>query len=228
MQYMGSKARIAKHIIPIITHNNTHLPYFEPFVGSGSVVSKIPNSKRVATDSNKYLIALLTSIRDGWIPPISLSKEQHTDIRVNKSSYPDELVAFAGFGCSFGGKWFEGYAQNKSGTNYALNAHRALLKLAPKLVGVEFRCCSYEEVSLDTPHLIYCDPPYNNTTRYRNKFDSESFYQWCRDMHSLGHRVFISEYNMPQDFTLVWQKPVTCALEKNKIDIRVECLYTLE
>ena len=38
------------------------------------------------------------------------------------------LTGFVGFGCSFGGKWFGGYARNAGGTNYAAQSKRSLLK----------------------------------------------------------------------------------------------------
>ena len=30
--------------------------------------------------------------------------------------------------------------------------------------------------------VIYCDPPYRNTTKYSNGIDYEEFYQWCKNM----------------------------------------------
>ena len=33
----------------------------------------------------------------------------------------------------------------------------------------------------------------------------KSFFDWCRLMKSKGNVVFVSEYNAPEDFELVWQ-----------------------
>ena len=57
--------------------------------------------------------------------------------------------------------------------------------------------------------MIYCDPPYQGTTKYATKgFDHEDFWQWCREMKAQGHTIFISEYNAPDDFKCVWEKEV--------------------
>jgi DNA adenine methylase len=67
--------------------------------------------------------------------------------------------------------------------------------------------------------LIYCDPPYNNTQQYKDKFKSEPFWQWCRDKVKEGHTVFISEYSAPQDFKCIWEKKIINNLNnKNNIE----------
>ena len=80
------------------------------------------------------------------------------------------------------------------------------------------------------PCVIYCDIPYRNTTKYtavEKEFDYEKFYNWCREMSRDGHIVYISEYNMPEDFECVWTKSV-----KMKLDVAsnsknaVEKLFT--
>jgi site-specific DNA-adenine methylase len=79
---------------------------------------------------------------------------------------------------------------------------------------------SYEEVPIESDSVIYCDPPYKETGTYLNDFDHEKFYSWLR---SLKQQVFISEYQMPNDFYEVFsikkrvsfsQKQNTCKLEK--------------
>lgn len=53
------------------------------------------------------------------------------------------LTGFVGFGCSFGGKWFGGYAKNKTNTNYALQSKKSLLKDMATLIDAEFTCSDY-------------------------------------------------------------------------------------
>ena len=67
--------------------------------------------------------------------------------------------------------------------------------------------CDYSDY---TPQgkLIYCDPPYQNTTGYRgdngkrNEFDHEKFWNTIREW-SKTNWVFVSEYNAPSDFVCV-------------------------
>lgn len=62
---------------------------------------------------------------------------------------------------------------------------------------------SYNQVKITTPPsetIIYCDPPYWNTSGYHIKgFDYEAFYDWTKDMAMAGYNVFCSEYYMPED-----------------------------
>ena len=57
-----------------------------------------------------------------------------------------------------------------------------------------------------TNSIIYNDSPYQGTTGYKTgQFNHEEFFDWCRLMKSRGNVVFVSEYNAPEDFELVWQ-----------------------
>ena len=51
--------------------------------------------------------------------------------------------------------------------------------------------------------VVYCDPPYANTSKYTVDFDNEGFWQWCR---TRNFPVYISEYRAPEDFISVWSK----------------------
>ena len=54
----------------------------------------------------------------------------------------------------------------------------------------------YADVQIKENSVIYCDPPYKNTHKYRVDFNYENFYEWCGKQKYL---VIISEYAMPQD-----------------------------
>lgn len=68
MKYMGSKARIAKDICPIIQSfidkSGTYV-YVEGFVGGANVIDKISCGIRHGIDKNKCLIALLKYAANG-------------------------------------------------------------------------------------------------------------------------------------------------------------------
>ena len=44
-------------------------------------------------------------------------------------------------------------------------------------------------------------------------------------MTKKGHKIFVSEYNAPDDFECIWQKEVKTVLNKNSQDIRTEKLF---
>lgn len=66
MKYMGSKAKITKYIVPIIQRKIDESGaryYVEPFAGGCNVIDKIKAEYRIASDSNKYLIALFQHLQ---------------------------------------------------------------------------------------------------------------------------------------------------------------------
>ena len=82
---------------------------------------------------------------------------------------------------------------------------------------------SYSDVKIEPDSVIYCDPPYNETEQYNSGFNHSEFYEWLR--HS-ENRVYISEYQMPDDFFLVYSVRKNCKLNNNSSKVSVENLYS--
>ena len=111
MVYMGSKNRIAKELIPIITKDlKPNQWYCEPFVGGANMIDKIEHPYKLGADNNKYLIALLEAVQNGQELPEYITKDEYIAVKTNKDNYPDWYVGFVGFVCSFRGKFFGGYS----------------------------------------------------------------------------------------------------------------------
>lgn len=74
--------------------------------------------------------------------------------------------------------------------------------------------------------LIYCDPPYVDTTKYSTgKFNTNHFWETVREW-SQNNIVFVSEYKAPDDFTAVWQKEIKLAVRsKDGCEPRTEKLF---
>lgn len=205
MVYMGSKRRIAKDILALILpHRKDNSHYFvDLFMGGCNVVDKVAGN-RIANDINPYLVALFEAvIGEAWLPPI-YTKDEYTDIRLNKDNYKPFEVGWAGFGCSYNTKWFGGYAANER-RNYPREYRDNLVKQSFNLLGVEFQNKPYYEVNFPPNSLVYCDPPYRGTTKYDavEAFDHERFYDWIREKVKEGHKIWISEYDMPDDFVAI-------------------------
>lgn len=219
MKYMGSKSRIAKHILPIILENRTEGQYYvEPFVGGANLIQFV-DGNRIGSDINHYVIALLKEMQNGFIPPY-LSRDEVSHIKDNKDAYPAHVVAWAGIGCSYSGKWFGGYAgtvttKNGSVRNYIQEAVNNLIIQSRKLTGCVFVSGSYLNIIYPEKSIIYFDPPYKGTEGYRIKFCHETFYNHCRLKKSQGHTVFVSEYEMPEDFVEVWKLELSSSLSSN-------------
>ena len=220
MKYMGSKARIAKYIVPIIQKyidDNNIECYYEPFVGGCNVIDKIKCKKRIGSDIHEKLIKFLQALSNGYQPPYDISEEEYKRIHKNQSLYSDELVGYVGFQLSYGAKWFGGYRRDKVGKrNYAHEAYDNVMKQASKLKDIEFKCCDFRAVSNIKNCVIYCDIPYCGTTKYATEsFPYEEFYEWCRVLGQ-DNIILVSEYNMPEDFVCIWEMEHQCLIDSNK------------
>lgn len=233
MKYMGSKNRYYKYILPIILENRLENQYYvEPFVGGFNIIQHVKGN-RVANDSNKYLIALFKAIQEGWIPPDYISEEEYKQIRQNKKDYSDHIVGFVGFGCSYSGKFFGGYARGKDSKgqdrNYCLESKKNILKQASNIKDILIYNKNYDDFPIPPNSIIYCDPPYENTTKYINTIDYKQYWNWIRSLKEQGHVVFVSEYEAPEDFTCVWCREVNSSLTKETGSKKaVERLFTLK
>lgn len=220
MKYMGSKARFTKDILPIILRDRSDDQYYvEPFAGGMNSICEV-TGLRLANDLHPYLICLWQALTDGWVPPYPISREFYYDVKNDPTSYKPELVGWIGFCCSYSGKWWGGYAgtvTTKIGTvrDYQNESLKNIQKQIPKMQGCEFENVSYSELAIPPQSIVYCDPPYRNTTGYNNDFNHDEFYDWLRTLKSLGHTIFVSEYDMPDDFEVVWEKNVKSSLSAN-------------
>jgi len=222
MKYMGSKARHAKDILSIILKDRNEGQYFvDLFCGGCNLIDKV-TGPRIANDSHSYLIEMFKELQYGWIPPEEITKEKYLDCKKYPNLNYPYLVGYVGFNCSYSGKWFGGYAgktKTKTGLirDYQKEAFNNVMKQVPNLMGVEFHNLDYKDVAIPKNSIVYCDPPYANTTKYSSlsSFNHDDFYEYIRKLAGLGHQCFVSEYSAPDDFVCVWQKNATSSLSAN-------------
>lgn len=220
MKYMGSKARIAKSILPIIlAGRKADQWYVEPFAGGMNSICEV-NGNRLANDNHFYLIQMWKELVSGWEPPAVVTRNEYSHIKANKGSYPPYLVGWVGFNCSYSGKWFGGFAgrtRTKTGAirDYQSEAIRNVMAQSKKLSNCAFSCTSYNQLLIPPESIIYCDPPYKGSTQYFQSFDHSLFWQWVRNVSQQGHRIFVSEYAAPSDFRCIWQKQLASSLSAN-------------
>ena len=235
MIYLGSKNRIANKILPIILKDRTEDQYYvEPFCGGCNIIDKV-TGKRIANDQHFYLIEMYKAIQRGWQPPQNITLEIYNTVKNNKEKFKPYFVGYCGFIFSFRGSWFRGFKHltNKKENivrNYGLESYNNFKKQIPNLLDIEFYNLNYKDLIIPDNSIIYCDPPYKNTINYKNKnnqdleFNHYEFYDWCRNKKLNGHKVFISEYNMPSDFKVIWQQQI-----KNNMNYKnvTEKLFTI-
>lgn len=232
---MGSKNRIAKHLLPIMLEEAEKrgiTKWVEPFVGGGNMIDKVPDSfERVAYDNNKYLIEMYKELQEYGIDRFNhnIPKDLYDKVRNFYNGkdltfkYNDSYVGWVGFMGSANGRFFDGgysgVSQTKIGTqrNYIEESIRGMSKGLPLIKTVEFYCADYYDLKFENC-LIYCDPPYFGTKTYNTSknFDHGKFFDWCREQ-TKKNIVFVSEYNAPDDFECVWKQEVKSSLSANGI-----------
>lgn len=214
MYYLGGKSRTAKKLAPVVLELVGKRILVEPFCGGLSMTEQLHPT--LSSDVSVPLVSLVQAVRSGWDPPSDVSEIEYSKARMLPETHP--LHGFCGFGCSFGGKLWGGYARpNAKNPNYASASRRSLIRKVQNTRSTEFQCCSYDTLDGNHHTAFYCDPPYANTTRYAVSFNHDVFWIWCRKQTSRGALVLVSEYNVPAGV------PVRVV---SRIDSRTEMLTT--
>lgn len=231
MKYMGSKRRLAKYIAPIIqgfidgknhNYNYKYKTYIEPFVGGANMIEHIKCENRCGSDINGYLIALLQFVADGHCHeiPDEISETLYNLIKNHHDGYPSWLVGFCGFNATFGAKWFGGYARPRKNTGYdrdVICGKNALVKQGPLISDVEFSWHSYTQWAPENC-VVYCDPPYQGVTAYKDHFNHVEFWNWCQEYAKPEYNnvILVSEYTAPEFCTkVIWEKEIENTLSKD-------------
>lgn len=228
MKYMGSKARIARHILPIILKDRKDGQcYVEPFVGGANTLENV-NGSRIGSDSNEHLIIALKMIRDN---PEIIPKDSSEYTRPMRekaisegSMHPVDCLMY--FACSYAARFKNTWAKGNKYDDFVRAARNNALKQSPKLSGAILVHSDYSSLKLPPRSIIYCDPPYAGKSGYGDKFKNVDFWEWCRDKVIEGHKVFVSEYMAPDDFVCVWSQEVkVLASKKGKPKTESEKLF---
>lgn len=234
MNYMGSKNRLAKYLIPIIQpFVDKSDAYYEPFVGGANLIDKIKHDKKYGSDINYYLIELLKMVRDHpECLPTTITEEEYNNVKGAYDWYEPWYVGLVGFCATFGSKWFNGYARSfkddgVTPRNHSNERIKNLIKQSPDLKGIVFKHCSYDKTNVNLKGFtIYCDPPYRETTKYKDsEFNYERFYDWCYKL-ARNNFVFVSEYNIPDErFMCIWEKEHKTNLALDRQDKTRKIIY---
>ena len=238
MWYMGSKNRLSKYLVPIIESyiDEKTEGYMEPFVGGANIIDKVNCDNKIGYDIHKELIALLNYVKVNNDIPEIITEEEYKKVKNNKENYEDWYVGLVGFCSTFGAKYFGGYARSKKDKFNGEKSYLAIKNLKKQSVNftnITFECEDFRKIKNIKNHVIYCDPPYRNTTKYKTEtFPYEEFYDWCRQM-SKDNTVLISEYWMPDDFECIWEKESKVNFDSNRNsnddkNKRIEKLFKLK
>ncbi len=202
MQYLGGKVRLAARLREaILANTRARSIYIEPFMGGCSVLAEMSPAfeRSYGYDIHPGLVNMWNSAVLGWIPPPLVSEEEYKAARTLPDN--DAVKAFIGFACSFGGKWFGGYARHNRPDGFAARGSKVITSRARKLKDNRVTMASrdYRDLAIGSGEVIYCDPPYADSTKYAycSGFDSGVFWDTAQSWANLGAIVFVSEYCSP-------------------------------
>lgn len=206
---------MAKFIVDtILASTDRRERLVEPFMGGGAVTEKLaPHfAETVSSDVVEDIVLMWQAVIEGWEPPKSVSEEEYQKLRDEK---PSALRSFAGFGGSFGGKFFAGYARGgltSSGEprNHQGESARSISRTGKILRehAVSVHLLDYRDADVRPGDVVYCDPPYAGTFGYSEAgaFDTNEFIQTVESWAHAGAEVFVSEYSAPEHWEIVGEK----------------------
>jgi len=177
IKYIGSKTKFAEHICSHFPHD--YKTYFEPFLGSGSVLGCLSPKRAIACDVIEPLVKLWKIVQKNPKELIESYTENYNKFqkdrlavyesvkeRFNKSPNPHDFL-FISRTCYGGVIRFrkDGYLSTPIGPHKPIApavfaARAALWKQAVK--NTEFVCGDYAEILrlAGSEDVVYCDPPY--------------------------------------------------------------------
>jgi site-specific DNA-adenine methylase len=207
MQYQGGKSRIANVLAAKIKEICPVAEIWEPFCGGGGMTLALAKAGYSvnASDSHEDLILMWQALMRGESQPFSDVTEE--EYQALKKAPPSARRGFVGFGASFGGSWFGGFARRRfaAGKPAKYQPYQEACKSVWLLHGktVDFKCFDYRSTP-DTV-LVYADPPYRGTKPYKggDQFNHDAFWDWVRNRKG---PTFVSELQGPEDLEIVWRK----------------------
>ena len=205
MQYLGGKSTIAKqlaaHLEPLVLPGGRML---DKFAGGFSVSAAIRARPLIASDLNQAVVTTMQCAQLGWRAPLRLTESEYAALKL-RDDPRDPLTAFAAAGCSFGGKWWGGYARNNRGNDFVGAASRSIARKAKALVGVTICCEDYREREPAPEDCAYLDPPYRDSVGYLDAIDRAEFWRTARAWAIAGTAVRVSEYEAPDGWEIALQ-----------------------
>jgi site-specific DNA-adenine methylase len=260
--YWAGKKRIADDIATSILkvvdifdpERKICVGYWEPFLGMGSVMSKliVPLSNEydeklifLGTDTNKKVIDFWNEIKQGWKPPSFKDGEIDYNDYLNakdecKKKKKDSISpcdTFIGYSCGFQGQYFKGITRPEKFGSLITAGYNSVMKVADNMSSdsTNFHLIDFFDYDAIEPivksggFIIYMDPPYKCSTIFdyknsKNSFDIVKFWK-CAEFLAKNNLVFVSETEAPSSkWKVIWEKSFN-NISNNKKYSRVERLY---
>jgi DNA adenine methylase len=177
--------------------------YVEPFCGALGAAWRVNHNKMILGDVSEALINMWKTFQDmNFELPDVITEKQYNKIK-NIRDPSDWRTAYYGFGASFGGSYFTTFAF-RQGNHTNPRALKRLTNLK-RNINAKFVCSDYKKLKIPKSSVVYCDPPYENRTKCHdfNTFNTEEFWQWCRNQVKSRDIVLVTSFVVPNDFVVL-------------------------
>jgi site-specific DNA-adenine methylase len=203
MQYQGGKSRIAGKLAAVIRKWLPNVEeIYEPFCGGGAMSLAFAKAGFMvrASDIHEDLILMWQAVMSTTLDMSSVSEAEYTAL---KYSEPSARRGFVGFGNSFGGGWWSGFARHPY--NIKRNTAQETARNISRLIGLPITFTQHDYQSIPSLAAAYCDPPYRGTKPYPGQppFDHNAFWNWVENRRG---PTFISEIEAPDTAQCIWQQ----------------------
>lgn len=235
MHYIGGKFYLRHKIAAVLYRHNPNVPFYEPFVGACNICTEVPFKELWLNDVSRDLIDMWRAACDGvFVPPERLSENEYWILQHSPSS---PLRTFAGYACSFGGRWWGGYAREdtsdrNAANNRALYGKNSILEKVRKLEGKKVRWTAGDYSAIrPAESVVYCDPPYLGTKAPGEGgiFNHGRFWNYVRSLVlDYKNNVYISELQAPSDFVSIRHWPTQRMMRNDESNIIGERLFVHE
>lgn len=155
MRYQGGKHRAGRRIVDLIVEDQggkiDH--WVEPFLGGANVACRVPEGvPRMLSDSNKYIARMWGEASRGWVPrraELTEDAYRYYAALVRRDTVPVDEWALAGLlgCCTFGGKFYGGWARDNRGDDYITPMVNNLSNQGDKLQGATILHAQFQNVS---------------------------------------------------------------------------------
>jgi DNA adenine methylase len=241
MKWAGNKSSIIEKIAPCLVGETL----IEPFAGSCAVSLNTNFKKYICNDINADMINMYQLIQKNPTEFIKLAQDfflngneetRFYELRELYNNTPDKNLKSALF-LYLNRHCFNGLCRYNSKGKFNVPFGKFKAPYFPEKEIIEFHDYTknnfvflnedFSELfkQADENTVIYCDPPYEGTVKYKNGINHIEFWEWCRNKSKEGHTLFVSEYNAPNDFECVWQMELSNTLSKQNNFKSVEKLF---
>ena len=202
MRYQGGKSRIAGELAAVICKWLPNVEeIYDPFCGGGAMSFALAKAgfRVKASDIHEDLILMWQATMTNSLDLSDVNEVEYDNLQ-HPSVQPSARRGFVGFGTSFGGGWFTGYARGGY-RNHAAESARNI----KRLIGLPITFTWRDYQSIPSLAAAYCDPPYRGTKPYpgQSSFDHNAFWHWVENRRG---PTFISELEAPDTAQCIWQR----------------------